>query len=356
MYLPHHQPRQHYDSLPASFSSSCQGAPRSTVPPVYQPVGYNTEKVMPGYPVHIPGTTYMSDPYQTPLPVSQSEPIIQPDTSTTDSCNSNLLSQQLFSDLQDTLKTEWEQDTPSLSPSLIDRSSLQATETPVPLTVSISVLNLRFMTLGNHLKTCVAELEQMYSEQAAELESQRYHALCTPGGLSPVSVSVYYDQQHRDLINRIQHSLQLLEERQQLQNSRKCQRSVNKRVTATTTKPVCNSDAEPKPENQRTHNKFKPLNSVAVRILSRWYQPNKEHPYPSHETCEVMGKASNISVEQVKKWFSNRRMREGNTKHLSQIAARRKRVRTESSDIPVSKIIKIEEGRQDCMFTGFTRV
>ena len=177
---------------------------------MYQPAGYSTEQVMPGYPVHIPGTTYMSDPYQTPLPVSQSEPIIQPDTSTTDSCNSNLLSQQLFSDLQDTLKTECEQDTPSLPPSLMDRSSLQATETPVPLTVSISVLNLRFMTLGNHLKTRVAELEQVYREQAAGLESQRYHALCTPRGLSTVSVSVYYDQQHQDLINRIQHSLQLL--------------------------------------------------------------------------------------------------------------------------------------------------
>ena len=36
----------------------------------------------------------------------------------------------------------------------------------------------------------------------------------------------------------------------------------------------------------------------------------------------MMSKASNISVEQVKKLFSNRRMREGDTKHLSQIAAR----------------------------------
>ena len=348
MYLPHHQPHQYYDSLSASSSSSCQGVPRSIVPPVY-----STEQVMPGYPVHMPGTTYMSDPYQTPLPVNQSEPIIQPDTSTTESCNS---SQELLSDLQDTLKTEWEQDTPNLPPSLMDISSLHTTDTPVPLTVSVSVLNLRFMTLSKHFKKCVAELEQVYREQAAVLESQRYHALCTPRGLSTVSVSVYYDQQHHDLINRIQHSLQLLEQKQQLQKTSKCQRSVNKRVTATTTKPVCNSDAESKPDNQRKHNKFKPLNSVAVRILSSWYQRNKEHPYPSHKTCEVMGKASNISVEQVKKWFSNRRMREGNTKHLSQIAARRKRVRTESSDIPVTKIMKIEEGRQDCIFTGFTRV
>ena len=212
IYLPHHSQHQHYDSMPASFSSSYQGVARSTVSPVYQPSGFSTEQVMPGYPVHMPGNTYMSDPYQTPLPDSQSEPIIQPDTSTTESCNSKLLSQQLFSDLQDTIKTECEQDTPSLPPSLMDISSLQATDTPVPLTVSISVLNIRFVTLGNHFKTRVAELEQMYREQAAELESQRYHALCTPGGLSTVSVSLYYDQQHQDLINRIQHSLQLLEQ------------------------------------------------------------------------------------------------------------------------------------------------
>ena len=154
-------------------------------------------------------------------------------------------------------------------------SSLQTTDTPVPLTLRISVLNLSFMTLGNHLKTPVAELEHMYREQAAELESQRYHALCTPGGLS--TVSVYYDQQHQDLISRIQHSLQLLEQnsKEQLQKPRKCQRSVNKRATATAAKPVCNSDAESKPDNQRKHNKFKPLNSVAVRILSSWYQRNK---------------------------------------------------------------------------------
>ena len=301
MYLPHHQSHQHCDSLPAFFSSSYQSVPRSTVPLVYQPAGNTTEQVMPGYP-------------------------------------------------------ECEQNTPNLHPSLMDISSLQATDTPVPLTVSISVLNLRFMTLCNHFKTRVAELEQMYREQAAELESQRYHALCTPRGLSTVSVSVYYDQQHQDLINRIQHSLQQLEQKQQLQKTRKCQRSGNNKVTATAAKPVCNPDAEHKPDNQRKHNKFKPLNSVAVCILSSWYQSNKEHPYPSHETCKVMGKASNISVEQVKKWFSNRRMREGNTKHLSQIAARRTQVRAESSEIPVSKIVKIEGDRQDCMFTGFTRV
>ena len=38
------------------------------------------------------------------------------------------------------------------------------------------------------------------------------------------------------------------------------------------------------------------------------------------------------------------------------MAARRKRVRTESSEIPVSKIVKMKEDTQDCMFTELTRV
>ena len=111
VYHPHHQPYQHYDSLSASFSSSCQGVPRSTELPVHQPSGYSMEQVMPLYPVPMPGTKYMSDSYQTPLPDNQSEPIIQHDTSTTStinhSCNNDLLhqqsNQQLLSALHDTL-------------------------------------------------------------------------------------------------------------------------------------------------------------------------------------------------------------------------------------------------------------
>ena len=260
----------------------------------YKHATYSTEHVMLGYPIHRPAS------------------IIQPATPTIDYSNTitSKQSTQLVSDIQATLKT-------GCVPFLMDMSRIQATDTSVPLTVNISVLSLRFMLLGNRFKTPVAELEQIYCHQAAELESLRYCALCT--GMFNVSVSVYYDKQHQNLINRIQHFLQLLEEKQDLQNSRKSQKSTTKSTT-TVPQPAYTADVGPKAD-YRKHNNFQPLNAVAVRILSSWYDRNKSHPYPSYETCEVMGKASNVTVEQVKKWFANRRMRERNTKPLKQIAA-----------------------------------
>ena len=75
-----------------------------------------------------------------------------------------------------------------------------------------------------------------------------------------------------------------------------------------------------------------PNNCAAVRIMTNWYERNSEHPYPSYETAEVMAKAGGITVEQVKKWFANRRLRLGHTKHITQIAKRRKRSRSLSKD------------------------
>ena len=73
-------------------------------------------------------------------------------------------------------------------------------------------------------------------------------------------------------------------------------------------------------------------NTIAHRIMNNWYERNKEHPYPSYETAEVIAKAGGITVEQVKKWFANKRLRLGNTKHITEIAKRRKRARTVSQD------------------------
>ena len=68
----------------------------------------------------------------------------------------------------------------------------------------------------------------------------------------------------------------------------------------------------------------KPLSAVAVRVMQNWYDRNSEHPYPSHDTCAVMAQAGGITVEQVKKWFANKRLRNGQTKSIKEIARRRK--------------------------------
>ena len=39
--------------------------------------------------------------------------------------------------------------------------------------------------------------------------------------------------------------------------------------------------------------------------MKKWYTNNKEHPYPSHVVATVLAKSGDITVKQVKKWFSN---------------------------------------------------
>ena len=69
------------------------------------------------------------------------------------------------------------------------------------------------------------------------------------------------------------------------------------------------------------------LGVVAIKVMTRWYEQNMEHPYPGPDAAEVMATAGGITVDQVRKWFSNKRRRSGNTRTLGQIAATRHRGR-----------------------------
>ena len=53
------------------------------------------------------------------------------------------------------------------------------------------------------------------------------------------------------------------------------------------------------------------LNKTAVYIMRHWYEANLDHPYPDTTTTEELAKAGQITIEQVKKWLSNKRMRCG---------------------------------------------
>ncbi|XP_064647572.1 uncharacterized protein LOC135500211 [Lineus longissimus] len=60
--------------------------------------------------------------------------------------------------------------------------------------------------------------------------------------------------------------------------------------------------------------KNKPLDSFAVNVMNTWYLQHVDHPYPSDEDKEQLALDGNISVIQVKSWFSNKRNRSHNTK------------------------------------------
>lgn len=192
-------------------------------------------------------------------------------------------------------------------------TSTSSQEPNVPLTVRITMLNLRFMqTLQTKTRAQAQELQSFYCLRSAEVESARLTALRS--GTSNVhvtkSIDAYYDQNHNSLIEQVEVSLASLE-------ARHAQASQLRQP--------------PAPASQTSSNKSG-IGSVAVRIMTSWYDRNSEHPYPSYETCGVMAKAGNITIDQVKKWFANRRLRLSHTKSIQVIAKRRKRSRTVSQD------------------------
>ena len=94
--------------------------------------------------------------------------------------------------------------------------------------------------------------------------------------------------------------------------------------------------------NSLPHNVFV---NAAKEILLKWYERNYSHPYPSFHTCRIMAEATGMTVDQVKKWFSNRRQRDHNTKHVEEItAARRSRTKMWSEEQEEAQLRKdVEE-------------
>ena len=62
--------------------------------------------------------------------------------------------------------------------------------------------------------------------------------------------------------------------------------------------------------------RFTPFDSLTTRILTAWLERNQHHPYPSVETVDVLARACRLEQEQVRKWFSNKRIRAKKVKRL----------------------------------------
>lgn len=70
-----------------------------------------------------------------------------------------------------------------------------------------------------------------------------------------------------------------------------------------------------------------PLSKRSVKLMESWYLANLHHPYPSATVCEALALSGGITIEQVKKWFGNKRSRKCNTRSRSEIAKRKFRSR-----------------------------
>ena len=205
----------------------------------------------------------------------------------------------------------------------------------VPLSVRVGMLQLCFMSVAQQHRSQVTQLQHVYSLKSGQLETERMNYLTRTQLVSAAyaSVNLYFDGLHHQLIDDIEKNLDLMSP-----VNLDLMSTVNLDLMSTVNNisfPINKQCSTVHEQSDISTKKVKRivrpshvksnLGPVSVRIMENWYKRHQEHPYPSYDAAEVMAKAGNISVEQVKKWFANKRRRLHNTNTLTEIARRRKR-------------------------------
>ncbi|KAK3089284.1 hypothetical protein FSP39_002350 [Pinctada imbricata] len=93
--------------------------------------------------------------------------------------------------------------------------------------------------------------------------------------------------------------------------------------------PVANSSEAPFRLNLRTRPS---LSKQVIRLMEVWYHAHIDHPYPDTQDVETLATAGNITEEQVKKWFANKRNRSRNIRPISQIVRRKRQIQAAAAN------------------------
>ena len=160
-------------------------------------------------------------------------------------------------------------------------------------------LQERFTGLQEMHPEEIRQLSSVFRYQSALIETERFRTLheCQYPGSYKETVNSFYDDKLQKVMDRVERSIVLLEK----------------------------AEKENKPRDKLS--KPRPhLSKAGVRLLEQWYSENVEHPYPDNTTIELLAQAGNIGVEQVKKWFANKRNRSQNTRSLTEIAIQKRRL------------------------------
>jgi transcriptional regulator with XRE-family HTH domain len=251
----------------------------------------------------------ISHPHQDPLHLDQASGILKhgqhcaPNSSTHLSRHSTARTQDLWPSIS----------TARESPQPVLKNSPPPTSFTLPLTTRVGLLQYQLLSQDQPSQ----ELQRDYQLQSARLESRRLvclqEASSTPW-MHPL-INAQYDQQHHSLIDQVEQRLKKMP----------VSPSCTSPISGLSTSNPASQHTPPAPRKISRTGRRDRLGSVATKVMASWYEKNREHPYPSYETAEVIAKAGGATVEQVKKWFANKRRRESNTKTLTEIARRRKR-------------------------------
>ncbi|CAC5395096.1 unnamed protein product [Mytilus coruscus] len=167
-------------------------------------------------------------------------------------------------------------------------------------------LQLRFNSLQGSFPDDIKQLSNFYRYQAAIVETERFRHV-QPNNYPDhykKSLNNHYDSQLHQIMDRVERSLSLLEESHQM-------KPVVSSVNCIKQRPL--------------------LSKKAVRHMEDWYDQHLEHPYPNNIIIDQLAVKGNIQVEQVKKWFANKRNRNNNTRTLTEIARKKRKLAMQHS-------------------------
>lgn len=154
-------------------------------------------------------------------------------------------------------------------------------------------LQSKFSSLQSKYPHEISELVSFYQQQSAEVEMERLKEIHDENlpRLYRNHLNQFYDNQLHTIMERVEKSLGLLSS---------TKREIINIAKTFKTRPL--------------------LSRRAVAMMEEWYQRNFEHPYPSPTTVEALAKAGEITPEQVKKWFANKRNRSKNNEPSTEVA------------------------------------
>ncbi|XP_053384901.1 uncharacterized protein LOC128550258 [Mercenaria mercenaria] len=132
------------------------------------------------------------------------------------------------------------------------------------------------------------DIEKYYQSQTTVIDLERHNVLCQMAydKVSSDSINKYYNLKLLSLLECVEGKLSACE-------SKKCKG----------TKCKTNTDG-----------KSRLLPKHAVKVMQTWYEENLENPYPSREVTLSMASEGGVTVEQIRKWFANKRNRSRNNK------------------------------------------
>ena len=141
----------------------------------------------------------------------------------------------------------------------------------------------RLLVMRSKDKDAAAQIEESYHAKMTVIDKERHHAIAMMACNQKIwaQINSYYNQKLLELMESVEQQLTTLEE----------------------SKPNKSAAKDPNQKYRRQ------LPKHAVKLLETWYNSHLKNPYPSKELTLSMSQKGGITVEQIRKWFANKRNR-----------------------------------------------